>query len=144
MSTGKPNPRRAELAALSLQVRPLVKAGQFDNVNDAIRALYSQETGQSEWRTFKEWRDLGRPVRKGERGFPVWATPRHHKAEGAGGDLAALAAMSGMEPQGKQWFPVAYIFHALQVETADEALARRAVIERAPFDEAQDRGQVML
>lgn len=109
-----PHPRRAELSALSMQVRPLVKAGQFDNVNAALLYLYEQQTGATEWHTYQDWKTRGRYVQKGEKAFLVWATPRHHKAEAAAGDLAALAAMSGTEPEGKAWFPICNLFHAGQ------------------------------
>ena len=123
---GAPNPRRAELRALSMQIRPMVKAGMLRNVNEGLVAHWREQTGQSEFRTFQDWRKLGRPVKKGEQGFPIWATPRHLKpAEGAqmGGDLGQLAALNGIEPQGPQWFPVAYLFHAGQVEAQREELA---------------------
>ena len=119
---GIPNPRRAELRALSMALKPTVKAGIFQNVNEAIRAHYSAEVGCGEWNTFKGWLDAGRPVRKGEQGFPVWAAPRARKpgeGDSFGGDLAQLAALNGVEPGGPQWFPVAYIFHAGQVEQAE-------------------------
>lgn len=121
MSKHAPNPRRAELRALSAGIRPLVKAGMYANVNEGLVAHWREETGQSEFHTFADWRKAGRPVRKGEQGFPIWATPRHLKvAEGAqlGGDLGALAALNGIEPTGPQWYPVAYLFHAGQVEAA--------------------------
>jgi len=121
--THKPNPRRAELIALSAAVRPLVAMQVFPNVNAAIRAHYERETGQSEWNTFKGWIDAGRPVRKGESGFPVWGTPKRGKAEGAGGDLAQLAALNGIEPQGPEFFPVAYLFHAGQVQALEQVAA---------------------
>lgn len=119
---GKPNPRRAELAALSMAIRPLVKAGVYANVNEGIREHWQRETGRTEWDTFKGWRDKGRPVRKGETGYPIWATPRHLKpADGAPmGDLGAIAALNGLEPTGPQWFPVAYIFHDGQTGPARE------------------------
>jgi len=121
---GKPNPRRAELKALSMQVRPLVKAGAFENVNAAVLHIYSQQTGFSDWKTFKGWLDAGQAVRKGESGFPIWAKPRHMKAEGAmAGDLGAIAALNGIEPQGPEFFPVCYLFHAGQVEQSQKAAA---------------------
>lgn len=122
---GQPNPRRAELRALSALVRPLVKAGMFENVNAGLIDAYTRETGQAEWHTFQDWRKLGRPVKKGERGFPIWGTPRRMKpGEGAiAGDLAQVAMMQGAEPQGPEWFPVAYLFHAGQVDAAQQAEA---------------------
>ena len=57
-SKHKPNPRRAELRALSQQIKPLVKAGQFDAVNDGLVSIYSEETGQTTWHKFKEWKEI--------------------------------------------------------------------------------------
>jgi hypothetical protein len=116
----KTNPRRAELVALSASIRPLVTMGVFETVNEGIRAHYERETGQSDWNTFKGWIDAGRPVRKGETGFPVWGTPRRIKGEAAGdaNGIVALGALIGAEPQGPEFFPVAYLFHAGQVQAA--------------------------
>jgi len=122
--TAAPNPRRAELRALSAQVKPLVKAGLYPSVNEAILELYRAETGATDWRTFHDWRKAGRPVKKGERGFPIWGTPRRLKAgEGMAGDLGAIAALNGIEPQGPEFFPVAYLFHAGQVQDAMQEAA---------------------
>ena len=118
---GAANPRRAELRAHSAALRPLVKAGCYANINEGLTAHYRAETGQADFRTFFAWREAGRPVKKGERGFPIWATPRARKpgeGESLGGDLAALAALSGITPAGPRWFPIAYLFHAGQVEPA--------------------------
>lgn len=118
-----PNPRRAALVALSAQLRPLVKMGAYDTVNEALIAYYSKETGQTEFRSFAAWLDAGQPVRKGESGFPIWGKPRHTKAGAAGGDLAQLAALNGIEPQGPEFFPVAYLFHAGQVQALEQVAA---------------------
>ena len=99
------NPRRAELRALSQQIKPLVKAGQFDSVNDGLVSIYSEETGQSIWHSFKGWKKQGFQVQKGQKGFPVWATPRKMKQE-----------QDTEEATGKSWFPVAYLFHSGQVQ----------------------------
>lgn len=115
------NPRRAELRALSAAIRQLVKAGRYDSVNDGLIEHYRTETGQSEFHTFADWRKAGTPVRKGERGFPIWGKPTHLKITPGTPipDLAAVAMMQGAEPQGPQWFPVAYLFHAGQVEQSE-------------------------
>lgn len=122
MKTCKPNPRRAELRALSAELRPAVKAGLFPTMNAAILAHYAAETGATEWRTFAEWRRMGRPVKKGESGFPVWALPRRLAVGTVSGDAATLQAITGAEPQGPEFFPVCYLFHVGQVE-APAALA---------------------
>jgi len=123
---GAPNPRRAELRALSMAIRPLVRAGRYDSVNAGLLEHYREETGQSEFHTFADWRKAGRPVKKGEQGFPIWGRPTHIKpAEGASmaGDLGTLAALIGAETTGPQWFPVAYLFHAGQVQDAQQIAA---------------------
>lgn len=117
------NPRRAQLRELSDALRPLVRAGVYDSINDGLMANYQAATGQTEWNTFHGWKDAGQMVKKGESGFPIWGKPRHLKpADGAtGGDLAALAALNGIEPQGPEFFPVCYLFHAGQVQAMEEA-----------------------
>ena len=50
------NPRRAELRALSMAIRPLVKAGRYESVNAGLLEHYREETGQSEFHTFQDWR----------------------------------------------------------------------------------------
>ena len=108
---GKPNPRRAELRKLSEAIRPLVKAGQFDCVNDGLRAHWTDEAGRSDWNTFRGWQEHNKKVCKGASGFPVWAAPRacNKAAEGAQPGEITLN-------DDKQWFPVCYLFHGGQVE----------------------------
>ena len=113
------NPRRAELRELSAAIRPLVTLGVIESVNEGLIAHWRTETGQSDFRTFKGWLEAGQPVRKGEQGFPIWGKPRRTKPEAAaGGDLAQLGALMGIEPQGPEFFPLAYLFHAGQVQAA--------------------------
>ena len=126
--TTKQNPRRAELKAISKALRPLVKAGKYPNTNAAILAYYGSKTGQTDFRTFNTWRKAGFVVRKGESGYPIWAQPRRMSPqEGARmSDLAVVAAMQGAAPQGPEWFPVCYLFHAGQVEAVNATAERIA------------------
>ena len=101
----KPNPRREQLKALSMQLKPLVKSGMYSSINEGVREIYTEETGQTIWNTFKGWIDEGQKVKKGEHGFPVWAKKRSLKTKDDQEDQA----------NSKKWFPVAYIFHAGQV-----------------------------
>ncbi len=112
---GAPNPRRAELRALSEQVRPLVRAGAFGTVNEAVIALYSEQTGAAQWRTFKGWIDAGRCVRKGEQGFPIWAQPRKRGEGKQEAAQEAPASLAGSD-EGNSWFPVCYLFHEGQTD----------------------------
>ena len=77
----KPNPRRAQLKALSQTIKPLVQCGMFNSINEGIQESYIEETGQTLWHTFHEWEDEGFNVVKGQHGFPVWATQRKLKKD---------------------------------------------------------------
>ena len=101
----KPNPRREQLKALSQTIKPLVQCGMFNSINDGIQESYIEETSQTLWHTFHEWKDEGFNVVKGQHGFPVWATPRKLKKD-TDTDKAT----------GRTWYPIAYIFHAGQVQ----------------------------
>lgn len=116
---GKPNPRRAELKALSAELRPMVKAGVYSNVNEGLVELYSTQTGQRIWHTFKGWLDTGFSVRKGESGFPIWAQPR--PMTGKEKPETQPADVSGAE--NPAWFPVCYLFHAGQVQEIEQRQA---------------------
>ena len=61
----KPNPRRAQLKALSQTIRPQVTLGIYNSINEGIQDTYIQETGQTVWHTFHEWADEGCKVIKG-------------------------------------------------------------------------------
>jgi len=116
----KTNPRRLELVKLSRAFKPLVEAGKFAKVNDAIVAYYTQQTGKTDWHTFKGWKDAGFSVVKGATGFPIWAQPRA-LGEGKAQDTApAEPADSG---EGPQWFPVCYLFHDGQVQAIESVRA---------------------
>jgi len=103
----KPNPRRAQLKALSESIKPMVTLGIYNSINEGVQESYIEETGQTEWHSFLDWKDDGFKVIKGEHGFPVWATPRKLKKD-TDKDKAT----------GKTWYPIAYIFHSGQVQAA--------------------------
>lgn len=113
------NPRRLELVKLSRAFKPLVGAGKFQNVNAAIVAYYTQQTGAKTWHTFKGWKDAGFSVTKGATGFPIWAQPRPMGAAKQEGEPAQLAE-SG---EGPNWFPVCYLFHDGQVQAIEPVKA---------------------
>lgn len=117
---GKPNPRRAELKALSAELKPFVKAGIYATTNEALVAHYTKQTGAKDWRTFNGWKDAGYLVLKGQHGFPIWATPRQ-RGEGkpATTPEPAPANLTG-DDDAREWFPVCYLFHDQQVRPAAE------------------------
>jgi hypothetical protein len=106
--TTQPNPRRAEMRD---RVKAARETGALDktqgSVNRMLIAQYMNETGQSDFRTFKDWGAAGMKVRKGERGYPIFSRP-----------LGAIAAETGKEidSESARQFKTCYLFHAGQVE----------------------------
>ena len=117
---------RAELAALSRAIKVQMEMGQFPDcarVNEALIEVYSKKTGQSDFRRFREWKEAGFSVRKGERAFRVWAKPRKiaaAKQANNGGEAAQSSGNGGQDTKDEfDWFPICCLFHAGQVEDED-------------------------
>lgn len=101
-TTKTPNPRRLELVQLSKVVQPLIKTGQFEGVNEAIKKLFYEGV---QLNTFKGWLEKGKAVKKGEKAKVLWGTPRRIK------DKEATE-----EEKGTEFFPICYVFSIDQVE----------------------------
>lgn len=104
--------KRAELAALSRAIKPALAAGMFgdcDTVNQALLVIYTKQSGQTDFKKFKDWKEAGYSVRKGESAFRVWARPR--KIKGTHTDEARKEGQDEFD-----WFPICCLFHAGQVE----------------------------
>lgn len=99
--------KRDTLRKYSALVSPLVKAGLYENVNEAIIETQYKNDINKEFKTFRGWIAAGFKVKKGEHGFIVWGRPTSKQAE-----------EKGQEPDsdGKKLFPIAYIFSNAQVE----------------------------
>lgn len=113
METKTTNPRRAEMRQV---IEAGKDAGMISNepgsVNAWLMSCYKRETGQTDFRTFKAWKDAGYSVKKGERGFPIFSRP-----------ISIIKAEQGKESEtdenaGK--FGTAYLFHAGQVNKINE------------------------
>lgn len=77
--------------------------------NVEIMAYYVQKTGETEFKTFQQWKEAGYQVRKGESSYPVFSRPiKTIKAERQGAEPAEL--------NGRNYFGIAHLFHAGQVE----------------------------
>jgi cytochrome c1 len=111
--------KRAELAALSRQIKKAIKSGMLDaaTVNEGLELIYRSQTGQNTFHTFAGWKAQGKGVKKGEHGFPIWGAPR--KSKGAP-EQAEQNTQTEPGEEGFSFFPIAYLFHAGQVETATE------------------------
>ena len=102
--------RRKALSDLSRLIKPLVQAGQFDSVNDGLLHTYREETGQSVFHTFRDWRERGCFVNKGETGYPIWSRPMALQDKPEGADETETSS----KPE-RRVFRMAYLFHYGQV-----------------------------
>lgn len=93
---------RAALKEISNAVKPLVKAGAFDSVNEAILSTYRNEQHQ-EFKKFWEWKRQGYTILKGSKAFPVWAQPVKQKGT------------EQNEGEEYEFFPICYLFSNAQV-----------------------------
>ena len=75
--------------------------------NEYLMAMYRRETGRSDFKTFKGWKEVGARVKKGEKGFAIFSRP-----------LSVIKAEKGEEgvELGSKKFGVCYLFHDGQVE----------------------------
>ena len=96
---------REALKAISNAVKPLVKAGAFNSVNEAILSTYKTEEHQ-EFKKFWEWKSQGFTIAKGAKAFPVWAQP--------------VKKQASQETEGEEYefFPICYLFSNAQVRRA--------------------------
>jgi hypothetical protein len=102
--------KREALKALSQQVKPLVKSGQYDTVNEAILDLFYRNQDHQKFNTFWEWQKEGYRVKKGSTAFTVWGSPRKLKPtdpQPTGNDE---------EDNKEKFFPICYLFSNKQVE----------------------------
>lgn len=105
------NPRREELKALSAPLAVLKKSGAIDSINDALADIYAQQ-GHTELKSYKQWKESGKQVRKGEKALLLWGKPTERKKkEGEAQNQTAEGAEDNFS-----FFPVAYVFSNLQVE----------------------------
>ena len=75
--------------------------------NAAIMHIWKTQTGQTDFRTFKEWKESGRKVRKGESSFPVFSRPINKiKAE----------EEKTTDDNERNFYGICHLFHVEQTE----------------------------
>lgn len=76
-------------------------------MNEMLILQYKAETGATIFRTFKQWKEQGFSVKKGEKGFPIFSRP-----------ISAIKAEQGKDssPEESKFFGTCYLFHENQVE----------------------------
>jgi len=118
--------KRQKLAELTADFRKLRerKANEAKDVNESLYWLsrtinsfivdyYKQQTGAKEFNTFNYWREQGKIILKGEKGFPVWGRPLNKKDE---------EKQEGEEPSNENinYYPMCYLFHENQTKEIKE------------------------
>jgi len=102
----KVNLAREMLKTISAQIHLLVESGQFATVNEAvIETCYKSEEHQV-FKKFHEWKDEGKKIKKGSKGFPVWSRPLDIKKDEKHPDLE----------KDIKYYPICYLFSNSQVE----------------------------
>lgn len=105
------NEVREQLKGLSNELKPLVKAGEFSTVNEAIIEVAYKSPEHQEFKKFNEWKKLGFTILKGSKAFPVWAQPVKGKKK------------EELE-EGKEFefFPICFLFSNNQVRRSENAV----------------------
>jgi len=75
-------------------------------MNELLVIQYKAETGATTFKTFKQWKEEGKMIRKGERGYPVFSRP-----------IGVIKAEKGKEarPEENKHFGTCYLFNENQV-----------------------------
>ena len=79
-------------------------------LNARPAAPHREQTGQTEFHTFNDWKAKGFIVRKGERGFMLWSTPKTFTI-----DTKLVDEKGEPVKESVERFALAYVFHAGQV-----------------------------
>lgn len=64
--------KRAELTAI-IKTAGIKKSN--GSVNAQLMQMYIRATGQTDFRTFLQWKEAGYKVKKGEKAFGLWSRP---------------------------------------------------------------------
>jgi len=94
----------------------LIQQGANENglINKLIVAEYQEATGAQDFKTFKDWKEEGLIVKKGEKGFPVFSKPIKGKKD------EKQPQDQEKEKKGPVYFATAYLFNETQVEQMGE------------------------
>lgn len=98
------NEVREQLKELSNQLKPLVKAGEFNTVNEAIIETTYKSAEHQEFKKFWDWKNAGYTILKGSKAFPIWAQPIKGKKK--------VEIEEGKE---FEFFPICFLFSNAQV-----------------------------
>jgi hypothetical protein len=90
-------------------------------INHFILEIHKEETGQSDFRRFDEWREAGYKIKKGSESVRVWGTPKQSTKHVDVVDVKTGEDKT-IEDRYEFW-PMCALFHAGQVEPFEESAA---------------------
>jgi antirestriction protein ArdC len=95
---------KRNIKEISYQLRHLIT--ETLSMNDILLIQYKAETKATTFKTFKQWKETGKVVKKGERGYPVFSRP-----------IGVIKAEKGKEarPEENKYFGTCYLFNENQV-----------------------------
>lgn len=85
-------------------------------LNACLEVIYREQTGQTEFHTFNDWKAKGYSVKRGEHGFMLWSTPKTFTFE-----TGTVDAKGEPEKETVERYALAYVFHAGQVHQDEPA-----------------------
>lgn len=94
---------RAKLRKLSAAAKELVEAGEAGTINEGLIMIYSED-GNTEFKTFHQWKDEGKNIKKGSKAFLVWGSPKNIPHPDPEADDDEM-----------EYFPICYLFSNKQV-----------------------------
>lgn len=99
---------RQRLIEISQVAKQLLQTGEFSTVNEAIlNGIYKEQHPDIEtFKTYNQWKNEGRQVIKGSKGFVVWGKPKKAQEENPNTD----------EKEAYKYWPMCYLFSNLQTE----------------------------
>lgn len=96
----------------SKQVRPLVKEGMYESINQAIVEEIYKDADNHEFKTLKQWNKEEQKVIKGSHGYPLWGAPKNVEKDLDKEEVAKEEKGANEKP----YYPIAYTFSNAQVE----------------------------
>jgi len=101
--------KRSALHEMSQTAKEIIDDGRANTINEGLKIMYA-ENGHTQLKTFNQWLKDGLVVKRGEKALMLWAKPlREQKGK-------RNQQENPEEENGKDFFPVAYVFSNLQVE----------------------------
>ena len=102
----------------------LETTGEELGVNEYLIREYMAESGANHFKTFKQWKDEGYGVNKGESAFRVWSAPFKAKKKI---EAPAYREAETLE-QKYRFFGMCCLFNELQVSKIDDSCEKGSVL----------------